>query len=43
MDIYEETHAQLIVRRCKEAEEPHMSIKRYTALAKALSEVLLTI
>ena len=43
MDIYEETHINLIVRLTRAAHDDNIAMKRYVALADALSDILLTI
>ena len=43
MDIYEETHSNLLVRLTREAHEPNTSIKRFEILANAISDIIQTI
>ena len=43
MDLYEETHINLLARLAREAHEANTSTKRFMALASAISDVLYTI
>ena len=43
MDLYEETHLNLLVRLTREAHEPSTSTHRFMALAGAISDILYTI
>jgi len=43
MDLYEETHINLLVRLAREAREANTSTKRFMALASAVSDILQTI
>ena len=43
MNIYEETHSNLLVRLTREAHEPNTSIKRFEILANAISDITQTI
>ena len=43
MDLYEETHSNLLVRLAREAREPNTSTKRFEALANAIFDILITI
>ena len=43
MDIFDETHINLLVRLTREAHAPHVTTKRYVSLAKAISDIFDTI
>ena len=43
MDLYEETHINLLVRLTRAAHEANTSTKRFMALASAISNILYTI
>ena len=43
MDLYEETHINLLVRLTREAHESHTTTKRYVSLANAISDIFDTI
>ena len=43
MDIYEEPHINLLVRLTREAHEPSVAMKRYVALANAISDIFNTL
>ena len=43
MDIYTKTHVNLLLRLSREAHEKNISIKRYTSIAKGISDMLNTI
>jgi len=43
MDLYEETHINLLVRLTREAHEPTTTPNRYLILAGAISDILTTI
>ena len=43
MDLYEETHSNLLVRLTREAHESNTSIKRFETLANAISDIIQTI
>ena len=43
MDLYEETHINLLVRLTRDAHESHITTKRYVSLANAISDIFDTI
>ena len=43
MDLYEETHSDLLVRLTRETHASNTSEKRFIALASAISDIIITI